>query len=242
MHHKLTSALESMSAAMDKLSHAGKAERTALVNVALSSLKQLSTHLKYCLGGLRHGLERPAELPAPWPMGIKSLSKTQSLPAIPPAAAPRWETSDIYKRRSQPTVEPTSPGPYVSRSLTGRGPHVINAWQAWGGVVVEGRSRTSFVEPRPPEHAMHDGAASHGRAGGALNVPTSPTNAALLEPIAPNLLDERTARMALDKADTTTESAVRLSGLRDKPTPSPTPTPTPTLTPTSPLPRSAFRG
>jgi len=124
VHHKLTSALESMSAAMDKLSHAGKAERTALVNVALSSLKQLSTHLKYCLGGLRHGLERPAELPAPWPMGIKSLSKTQSLPAIPPAAAPRWETSDIYKRR---------PG---------------------GGVVVEGRSRTSFVEPRPPEHAM----------------------------------------------------------------------------------------
>jgi len=66
---------------------------------------------------------------------------------------------------------------------------------------------------------MHDGAASHGRAGGALsvpNVPTSPMNAALLDPIAPHLLDERTARMALDKADTTTESAVRFSGLREK--------------------------
>ena len=47
-------------------------------------------------------------VPLPWPMGIKSLSKTQSLPAIPPAAAPRCKRRLTLHHLPHPHPHPHS--------------------------------------------------------------------------------------------------------------------------------------
>jgi len=54
--------LEKATEAMELTINASKAERAALVGAALSGIKQLGSHLRYSLAGLREGGERPVPL------------------------------------------------------------------------------------------------------------------------------------------------------------------------------------
>ena len=113
MHEKLNKSKGAIEAMMNKT----KAERAALVDYALKSLNQLSTHLTYTLTGLRVGRDRTKEAPL---LRVRSYEQLHSGggSGFGDGGAPRWgQPSGPLKAKQVPP--PLQPGPVGHVARTG---------------------------------------------------------------------------------------------------------------------------
>jgi len=114
-HEKLNKSKAAIEAMMNKT----KAERAALVDYALKSLNQLSTHLTYTLAGLRFGRDRTKEAPL---LRVRSYEQLHSGfgggSGFGDGGAPRWgQPSGPLKAKQVPP--PPQPGPVGHVARTG---------------------------------------------------------------------------------------------------------------------------
>ena len=114
-HEKLNKSKAAIEAMMNKT----KAERAALVDYALKSLNQLSTHLTYTLAGLRVGRDRTKEAPL---LRVRSFEQLYSGfgggSGFGDGGAPRWgQPSGPLKAKQVPP--PPQPGPVGHVARTG---------------------------------------------------------------------------------------------------------------------------